>query len=74
MFSSERSKTIVLCPVCGFTLGSWFADVEFKAHCMECRATFFFKPDTDKPSVIMDSAKTFKGYCGPEGCVCKSQH
>lgn len=71
MWNKNSRKETAKCPVCRTVLGAYDPDTIFKAHCGECRATFFFKPDTKKPSVIMDSHKQFKGYCGPAGCKCR---
>lgn len=75
MFTSkhrkDRESEVAQCPVCRGILGTRDKTAIYKAHCVECRATFYWKPWADKPSVIMDSYKPHKGYCGPSGCVCR---
>lgn len=52
------------CPVCKTIFGRRDKTTIFKAHCKECRATFYFKPWTDTPSVIMDRDAELKCGCG----------
>ena len=68
-------KETAICPVCRAVLGAYNPETVYRAHCVECLATFWWKPGHSTPSVTMDKdSKTFRGYCGPQGCVCKSQH
>lgn len=74
MFSRARPEPdteVAQCPVCRGILGKRDKTVIFKAHCPECRATFWWKSWADKPSVVLDSYKPNKGYCGPSGCICR---
>lgn len=64
-------EEVTQCPVCNAILGNRDKRKVFKAHCDECRATFWWKPWAERPSVIMDSDKPHRGYCGPKGCICR---
>lgn len=67
----ESDFEVAQCPVCRAILGQRDRSEIFSAHCVECRATFYFKPWAHTPSAVLDSAKKFKGYCGPDGCKCR---
>lgn len=55
------------CPVCKVLLGRRTEDSIFRAHCEECKATFYWKPGVKKPSVVMDASLS-KKVCGCGGC------
>lgn len=74
MFSKSRPDNdfeYAQCPVCRALLGQRDKTTVFQAHCAECRATYYWKPWSERPSVIMDSVKPPQRYCGPKGCVCR---
>lgn len=54
------------CPVCEADFGYRDKKTLFKAHCNECRATFWFYPGKEKPAVTMDADERRK-HCG---CGC----
>lgn len=60
-----------VCLVCRTVFGRRDKTVLYKAHCDECRATYWFKPGSDRPNVVMDSFKPDRGYCTAQGCVCR---
>lgn len=63
---------LVLCPVCSASFGQRDSKTIYSVHCEECKATFYWKAWTDKPSVIMDKdvSKTIR-YCSKNGCYCR---
>jgi ribosomal protein L33 len=54
------------CPVCKAYFGKRDCEIIFMAHCEECRATFYWRPWTEKPTVTMDKNKPVR--CGCNGC------
>lgn len=62
----------VACPVCRTALGRRDNESIYSAHCEECRATFYWKPNNEKPSVIMDKdVQKVRRYCDKDGCHCR---
>lgn len=71
MFSRRNIET-AQCPVCKAILGQRDKAAIFKAHCVECRAVFLWKPRADRPVAVLDAdIKKERRYCGPDGCVCR---
>jgi len=62
---------VVQCPVCNAIIGRRDKRKVYNAHCDECKATFWWKQWAETPTAVLDSHKTFKGYCGPDGCKCR---
>lgn len=68
----EEKFEAVKCPVCRTALGRRDIKVIHMAHCEECKATFYWKPGVEKPSVIMDKdAIKVRRYCDKDGCHCR---
>lgn len=55
------------CPVCRTILGTRDKNIIFKAHCVECRATFRWQRGDERPSVVMDRDAE-RRRCGCLGC------
>lgn len=69
---SRRNLVQAKCPVCDANFGQRDTSAIFKAHCVECRAIFLWKPRADRPVAVLDrDIKKERHYCGPEGCVCR---
>jgi len=71
MFRSKNDFEMAQCPVCKALFGQRDKTVFFKAHCAECRATFWWKPWAERPNAVLDFYKPPRRYCGPKGCVCR---
>lgn len=62
----------IVCPVCKADFGRRDKEKICKAHCEECKASFYWHPGEDKPSVVMDKdVKKQRRYCGKDGCFCR---
>lgn len=67
---SRRVSDFVVtrCPVCAAPFGQRDKVTLFQAHCNECKATYWWYPWKDIPTVTMDSdVKITKKGCG---CGC----
>lgn len=75
MFSKSRPEKdfeVTQCPVCRALFGQRDKAAIFKAHCIECKATYWWKPWAEKPNVVMDKDVTKeRRYCGKDGCHCR---
>lgn len=52
------------CPVCRTLLGKRDCSTVYTAHCQECKATFYWKPWSKSPSVILDKDQPITCGCG----------
>ena len=59
------------CPVCRTLFGQRAKTKIFKAHCNECRATYWWKPWAERPNAVLDSAPKERKYCDKSGCYCR---
>ena len=57
----------VFCPVCNIAegkLGVRYPQDYFDGHCDDCRATYYFKPNSPRPyKVLTDKTKRNRCYC-----------
>ncbi len=66
------SKEPVRCPVGDERIGLRWIDADAEAYCPDCDFTYFYKKyenwvyKNQKGIVRRD-----KGFCGPDGCICR---
>jgi len=73
MFNKQRPHAdfeTAQCPVCRFVFGRRDTSAIYKAHCSECRVTFWWKPWAEKPTALLDRDAE-RRKCGCLSCEAK---